>query len=239
MLGAVGALCTLSLMIQQANTQNPADWKAIDRALGRSGNLQGETYRVGFPRNDLHVTVGAVTVRPSLALGSWVAFEQTGDSTAMLMGDLVLLPVEVGSVIDALQRGGIEQTALHNHLASESPHLVYLHIGGRGRPVALATAVHEALAFTRTPPPATSAAPWKIYNIGSNSPEELVHVVSLLEREFGRTAVKEMVPMQPGDVPATYADIEDLTREIGFRPATKIEEGIARFAKWYRDYHNV
>jgi UDP-glucuronate 4-epimerase len=89
------------------------------------------------------------------------------------------------------------------------------------------------------PDPATSAAPWKIYNIGSNSPEELVHVVSLLETEFGRTAVKEMVPMQPGDVPATYADIEDLTREVGFRPATKIEEGIARFAKWYRDYHNV
>jgi UDP-glucuronate 4-epimerase len=89
------------------------------------------------------------------------------------------------------------------------------------------------------PDPATSAAPWKIYNIGSNSPEELVHVVSLLETEFGRTAVKEMVPMQPGDVPATYADIEDLTREVGFRPATKIEEGIARFAKWYRDYHKV
>ena len=159
MLGAVRGLCTLSLMIQQPNTQNPVDWKAIDRVLGRSGNLQGEVYRVGFPRNDLHVTVGAVTVRPSLALGSWVAFKQTGDSTAMLMGDLVLLPVEVGSVIDALQRGGIEQTALHNHLASESPHLVYLHIGGRGRPVALATAVHDALAFTRTPPPATSAAP--------------------------------------------------------------------------------
>jgi UDP-glucuronate 4-epimerase len=89
------------------------------------------------------------------------------------------------------------------------------------------------------PDPATSTAPWKIYNIGSNSPEELVHVVSLLETEFGRTAVKEMVPMQPGDVPATYADIEDLTREVGFRPATKLEEGIARFAKWYRDYHNV
>ena len=159
MLGAVGTLCTLSLMIQQPHAQNPVDWKAIDRVLGRSGNLQGEAYRVGFPRNDLHVTVGAVTVRPSLALGSWVAFKQTGDSTAMLMGDLVLLPVEVGSVIDALQRGGIEQTALHNHLASESPHLVYLHIGGRGRPVALATAVHDALAFTRTPPPATSAAP--------------------------------------------------------------------------------
>jgi UDP-glucuronate 4-epimerase len=89
------------------------------------------------------------------------------------------------------------------------------------------------------PDPATSAAPWKIYNIGNNNPEQLMHVVSLLEKEFGRTATKEMLPMQPGDVPATYADVEDLAREIGFRPATSIEEGIARFAKWYRDYHNL
>jgi UDP-glucuronate 4-epimerase len=89
------------------------------------------------------------------------------------------------------------------------------------------------------PDPATSAAPWKIYNIGNNNPEELMHVVSLLEKEFGRTATKEMLPMQPGDVPATYADIEDLARETGFRPATTIEDGIARFVKWYRDYHNL
>ena len=135
---AVSTLCTLGLLLQ-AQPQAPMDWKAVDRVLGRSGNLQGETYRVGFPRNDLHVTVGAVTVRPALALGSWVAFKQTDDTTAMLMGDLVLVESEVGLVIDALQRGGIEQTALHNHLVNESPHVVYLHIGGRGRPVALAT----------------------------------------------------------------------------------------------------
>jgi UDP-glucuronate 4-epimerase len=89
------------------------------------------------------------------------------------------------------------------------------------------------------PDPATSSAPWKIYNIGNNNPEELMHVVSLLEKEFGRTAAKEMLPMQPGDVLATYADIEDLARETGFRPATTIENGIAQFAKWYRDYHNL
>jgi hypothetical protein len=159
MVTVFSTLCALSLLSQQVNTQNPADWKKIDSVLGRSGSLQGETYRVGFPRGDLHVTVGAVTVRPTLALGSWVAFKQTSDSTAMLMGDLVLLPIEVGSVIDALQRGGIEPTALHNHLASESPHVVYLHIGGRGRPLALAAAVHAALGFTRTPAPATSPAP--------------------------------------------------------------------------------
>jgi UDP-glucuronate 4-epimerase len=86
------------------------------------------------------------------------------------------------------------------------------------------------------PDPATSAASWKIYNIGNNRPEELLHVVALLEKEFGRTAIKEMLPMQPGDVPATFADIEDLAREIGFRPATSIEEGIKKFANWFREY---
>jgi UDP-glucuronate 4-epimerase len=89
------------------------------------------------------------------------------------------------------------------------------------------------------PDPSTSAAPWKIYNIGNNHPEDLLHVVALLEKEFGRTAEKEMLPMQPGDVPATYADVDDLSRDVGFRPATKIEDGISRFAKWYRGHHNI
>lgn len=89
------------------------------------------------------------------------------------------------------------------------------------------------------PDPASSTAPWKIYNIGNNRPEELMHVVSLLEKEFGRMAIKDMLPMQPGDVPATYADIEDLARDIGFRPSTTIEDGIARVAKWFREYHKA
>ncbi|MBR1142355.1 NAD-dependent epimerase [Bradyrhizobium sp. AUGA SZCCT0222] len=89
------------------------------------------------------------------------------------------------------------------------------------------------------PDPSSSAAPWKIYNIGNNNPEDLMHVISVLEKEFGRTATKEMLPMQPGDVPATYADVEDLARDIGFRPATRIEDGIMRFARWYREYHKI
>jgi UDP-glucuronate 4-epimerase len=89
------------------------------------------------------------------------------------------------------------------------------------------------------PDPAASSAPWKVCNIGNNRPEELLHVVALLENEFGRTAKKEMLPMQPGDVPATYADIEDLAREIGFKPATTIEEGIRKFADWFREYRKT
>ncbi len=89
------------------------------------------------------------------------------------------------------------------------------------------------------PDPGTSKAPWRVYNIGNNHPEDLMHVISLLEKEFGRAAIKEMLPMQPGDVEATYADVADLERDIGFKPATPIEDGIARFAKWYRDYHRI
>jgi UDP-glucuronate 4-epimerase len=89
------------------------------------------------------------------------------------------------------------------------------------------------------PDPATSTAPWKIYNIGNSRPHELTYVISLLEKEFGRSAVREMLPMQPGDVEATYADVADLERDIGFRPATTIEDGIARFATWYREFHGI
>lgn len=85
--------------------------------------------------------------------------------------------------------------------------------------------------------PASSAAPWRIYNIGNNRSVEISRVVELLEHEFGRKARAELVPMQPGDVPETCADIDDLMRDVGFRPATSIEDGVRHFAVWYRDYH--
>jgi UDP-glucuronate 4-epimerase len=89
------------------------------------------------------------------------------------------------------------------------------------------------------PDPGRSAAPWRIYNIGNNQPADVPYVVELLERALGKTAQREMLPMQPGDVPATYADVDDLMRDVGFRPSTSIEDGVARFVKWYRDYHKV
>jgi len=89
------------------------------------------------------------------------------------------------------------------------------------------------------PDPATSRAAYRIYNIGNNQPVELMHLIETLERALGKTAVKNMLPMQPGDVPATYADVDDLTRDAGFRPSTSIEDGVTRFVKWYREYHRV
>ncbi len=87
------------------------------------------------------------------------------------------------------------------------------------------------------PDPGSSCAPYRIYNIGNNRPVELLRFIELLEQQLGRTAQKIFLPMQAGDVPATFADIDDLISDIGFKPATSIEEGIEKFVRWYRDYY--
>jgi UDP-glucuronate 4-epimerase len=89
------------------------------------------------------------------------------------------------------------------------------------------------------PDPSSSAAPWRIYNVGNNRPEELMHVVALLEKGFGREAKKILLPMQAGDVLETFANVDDLARDTGFKPRTLIDDGIANFVAWYRDYHGV
>jgi len=89
------------------------------------------------------------------------------------------------------------------------------------------------------PDPGTSSAPYRVYNIGNDDPVELMDLIATLERELGRTAVKNMLPIQPGDVPATWADVADLTRDVGFTPATPIDEGVRSFVRWYREYYNV
>jgi UDP-glucuronate 4-epimerase len=89
------------------------------------------------------------------------------------------------------------------------------------------------------PDPARSLAPFRIYNIGNSKPVDLLRMIEILEKELGRTARKNFLPMQPGDVPATWADVTDLVRDVGYQPATPLEEGIRRFVLWYREYHGV
>ncbi|HEY8712369.1 MAG TPA: DUF1259 domain-containing protein [Thermoanaerobaculia bacterium] len=128
------------------------DWKDVEEALGRAGSvLPGGVYKVSFPRSDLAVTADGVAIKPALALGSWAAFKEIGGGHVMTMGDLVLLESEVTPVIDALQKGGIEQSALHNHLLGESPHVMYVHFTGHGHASKLARTLHEALMLTKTP----------------------------------------------------------------------------------------
>jgi hypothetical protein len=135
------------------------DWKAVEQALGKAGQLMpGDVYRIGMPRTDLSVTVKGIPVKAGFALGSYAAFRQVGDH-AMVMGDLVLLDQEVPAVMSALLSGGLEVTAVHNHVNDVSPHVLYMHYGGHGDAVQLAKALRQALAASGTPLGAVAAAP--------------------------------------------------------------------------------
>src|SRR5436190_5935161 len=127
------------------------DWARVGEALGKSGTeMPGGIYRVGLPRTDLKVTLDGVDIKPGFALGGWLGFEKSG-AQSMVMGDLVLTADEVNPVMAKLLAGGIQVTALHNHLLRNEPFTMYMHVMGMGDPVKLATVLHDALAASKTP----------------------------------------------------------------------------------------
>ena len=128
------------------------DWQTqVGEALGKTGSAApGGIYRVGLPRTDLKVTLDGVELKPGFALGGWLAFEKMSEQ-GMVMGDLVLTETEVNPVMTKLAAGGIEVTALHNHLLRNQPFTMYMHVLGHGDPVKLAAALHTALAESKTP----------------------------------------------------------------------------------------
>ena len=160
---AIVTLCAgFLLCVPWASCQTASaasDWKSVEDAMGRPGQAQpGGVIRFGMPRKDLHVVLNDVEIKAGLALGSWAAFKRHG-SEAMVMGDLVLTEDEVEPVMMKLQEGGIQESALHNHLLGESPHVMYMHIASHGNPVQMAMAIREALALTKTPAPDASPSP--------------------------------------------------------------------------------
>jgi Domain of Unknown Function (DUF1259) len=134
------------------------DWTKVDQELGKAGTDQpGGVHKYGLPRSDLKVTVDGVAIKPTLALGSWIAFIPAG-SGAMFMGDLVLTDNEISPVMKRLTDDGIEITAVHNHLLRTSPAVFYMHVGGHGDPIRLARTLHAALALSQTPFAASAPA---------------------------------------------------------------------------------
>jgi Domain of Unknown Function (DUF1259) len=135
------------------------DWQKVDDALGRKPAVSGDVRRYGFPRSDLAVTLDGVAIKPALALGGWVAFKPM-HGEAMVMGDLVLLESEINPVMLKMIEGGLDITAVHNHLLRASPATFYMHVGGHGDPAKMAAVIHDALAVSKTPlsTPATATA---------------------------------------------------------------------------------
>ena len=132
-----------------ANAQD-IDWQKVDATLGRKPAISGDVHRYGFPRSDLKVTLDGISIAPALALGGWVALKPAHDGV-MAMGDLVLLETEINPVMSKLIDGGLEVTAIHNHLLRATPATFYLHVGGHGDPVKMASTIHDALAESKTP----------------------------------------------------------------------------------------
>lgn len=165
-MGRMMRLATITAVVSvaastQARAQGSTDWTAADHALGRAGAAQpGGVHKYSFPRGDLTVTVNGVQLRPALALGTWIAFKRTGDGKTMAMGDLVLTGNEVAPVMAKLQQGGVDQTAVHNHLLGETPRILYMHVMAVGDEAKIAQTIHDALAATHTPmapPPKVTA----------------------------------------------------------------------------------
>lgn len=164
----IGSACLILLSAFSAAAET--DWKKVDEALGKTGAQQpGDVYKYGLPRTDLHVTLDGVEIKPTLALGGWLAFKPMGDK-AMVMGDLVLTGDEINPVLSKLEEGGISVTAIHNHLLRATPATFYMHVGGEGDPVKLATALHAALASgSKTP----FAAPGSVSSPPAPAPIDL------------------------------------------------------------------
>ena len=157
----VAFLTVVAFAFPALSSATEIDWKKVDAALGKTAAVTGEVHRYGLPRSDLHVTLDGVMIKPALALGGWVAFAPMRGE-AMVMGDLVLLDTEITPVMTKLLDGGLDITAIHNHILRASPATFYLHVGGHGDPEKMATVIRSALSSASKTPfdaPATTSGP--------------------------------------------------------------------------------
>lgn len=143
-------LAPASEWLASAAHAQDVDWQKVDETLGRKPAVSDDVHRYSFPRTDLAVTLDGVPIKPALALGGWIAFKPAHGG-AMVMGDLVLLDTEINPVMAKMIASGLEITAVHNHLLRANPATFYMHVAGHGEPVRLASAIHDALAESKTP----------------------------------------------------------------------------------------
>jgi hypothetical protein len=207
------------LIAATAARSQEIDWEKVDDAIGRKpAVVSGDVHRYGFPRTDLSVTLDGVGVRPALALGGWVAFKGMGNQ-AMVMGDLVLLETEIKPVMTKLIEGGLDITAVHNHLLRANPATFYMHVGGHGDPVKMATAVRAALAESKTPlsPPSPPPAPPAIDLAGAQL-DEIIGAKGQVNGGVYQFAVPRRDAVTENGMTLAPAGPLGLATGIGFQP---------------------
>jgi len=211
---AIGALATISGAVHAQEI----DWKKVDEAIGRSAVVAGDVHRYNFPRTDLTVTVDGVTIKPAFALGGWTAFKPAHGGV-MIMGDLVLLDTEIAPVMSKLIQNGVEITAVHNHVLRGSPATYYMHVGGHGDPVKLATAIRTALADSKTPltpptPPATQPA----IDLDTAQLDQIIGVKGNANGGVYQFGVPRKDPITEGGVQVTPPGPTGMATAINFQP---------------------
>jgi hypothetical protein len=199
-------------------TAQEIDWKKVDEAAGRTAAVSGDVHRYGFPRTDLTVTLDGVAIKPALALGGWAAFKPAHGG-AMVMGDLVLLETEVNPVMAKLIENGIEITAVHNHLLRANPLTFYMHIGGHGDPVKLATAIRTGLAASKTPltPPAAPASQPAI-DLDTAQLDQIIGVMGQPNGGVYQFGVPRRDPVSESGMQLVPAGPTGVATAIGFQP---------------------
>jgi hypothetical protein len=212
-------VCALTAAWAGGASAQEIDWKKVDEALGRTAAVSDDVHRYGFPRTDLQVTLDGVTIRPTLALGGWAAFKPMHGG-AMVMGDLVLLEAEVNPVMAKLIANGLEVTAVHNHILRSNPLPFYMHVGGHGDPVKLATALRAALAESKTPltPPAAAASPPPAIDLDTAQLDQIIGVKGQANGGVYQFAVPRRDPVTENGMQLTPPGPTGVATAIGFQP---------------------
>lgn len=194
------------------------DWQRLDETFARKPVVSGDVHRYGFPRTDLSVTLDGVTVRPALALGGWVAFKPAHGG-AMVMGDLVLLESEINPVMTKLIEGGLEITAVHNHLLRANPATFYMHVGGHGDPAKMAGVIREALAASKTPLSAPAAAgPAPFVDLDTVKLDEIIGAKGQSNGGVYQFGVPRRDPIIENEMPIAPVGPMGLATGINFQP---------------------
>jgi len=199
-------------------TAQEIDWQKVDDAFGRKPAISGDVHRYGFPRTDLAVTLDGVSIKPALALGGWVAFKPMHGG-AMVMGDLVLLETEINPVMLKLIEGGLEITAVHNHLLRASPATFYMHVGGHGDPTKMAAVIREALAASKTPlAPAAASAPPPSVDLDTAQLDQIIGVKGQVNGGVYQFAVPRRDPVTENGMQMSPVGPMGVAIAIGFQP---------------------
>lgn len=208
----------LAAFVNTAAMAQEIDWQKVDDVFGRKAAVSGDVHRYGFPRSDLSVALDGVAIKPAFALGGWVAFKPAHGGV-MAMGDLVLLETEINPVMLKLIEGGLEITAVHNHLLRASPATFYMHVGGHGDPVKMATVIREALAASKTPLATTvGAAPPPAVDLDTAQLDQIIGVKGQSNGGVYQFAVPRRDPVNEGGMLLAPVGPMGVAEAINFQP---------------------